>query len=73
MQSNLQTPNSKLNTVIMTEGAKVSDIYLSEFLLLIDKSLMSDQSVTFWQIFYVSGSLFIKTSICVQLLRLASN
>lgn len=34
---------------------------------------MSKQSVTFWQIFYVSSSLFIKTSICVQLLRIASN
>ncbi|KAH7245606.1 hypothetical protein BKA59DRAFT_511571 [Fusarium tricinctum] len=46
------TPDSKLNTAIMIEGAK---------------------SVTFWQMFYVSGSLFIKTSICVQLLRIASN
>ncbi|SPJ70480.1 related to integral membrane protein PTH11 [Fusarium torulosum] len=46
------TPDSKLNTAIMIEGAR---------------------SVTFWQIFYVSSSLFIKTSICVQLLRIANN
>ncbi|QPG93470.1 hypothetical protein C2857_000066 [Epichloe festucae Fl1] len=46
------TPDSKLTTAIMIEGAK---------------------SVTFWQVFYVSGPLFIKASICVQLLRIANN
>ncbi|KAF4997112.1 hypothetical protein FDECE_12189 [Fusarium decemcellulare] len=45
------TPDSRLNTAIMIEGAKV---------------------IVFWQIFYVSGSVFIKTSICAQLMRIAT-
>ncbi|KAF4963470.1 hypothetical protein FSARC_8519 [Fusarium sarcochroum] len=31
------------------------------------------KSVALWQIFYVSGSVFIKSSICIQLLRIATN
>ncbi|KAJ3527239.1 hypothetical protein NM208_g10798 [Fusarium decemcellulare] len=45
------TPDSRLNTAIMIEGAKV---------------------IVFWQIFYVSGSVFIKASICAQLMRIAT-
>ncbi|EQB58536.1 hypothetical protein CGLO_01206 [Colletotrichum gloeosporioides Cg-14] len=45
------SPDSKLNTAIMIEGAK---------------------SIVLWQIFYVSGSLLIKTSICVTLIRIAT-
>jgi hypothetical protein len=31
------------------------------------------QAIFFWQIFYVSGSVFIKASICVQLMRIATD
>ncbi|KXH30254.1 hypothetical protein CNYM01_04176 [Colletotrichum nymphaeae SA-01] len=45
------SPDSKLNTAIMIEGAK---------------------AIVLWQIFYVSGSLFIKASICATLVRIAT-
>ncbi|KAK1633248.1 hypothetical protein BDP81DRAFT_495453 [Colletotrichum phormii] len=45
------SPDSKLNTAIMIEGAK---------------------AIVLWQIFYVSGSLLIKTSICATLVRIAT-
>ncbi|EXF82141.1 hypothetical protein CFIO01_00655 [Colletotrichum fioriniae PJ7] len=45
------SPDSKLNTATMIEGAK---------------------AIVLWQIFYVSGSLFIKASICATLVRIAT-
>ncbi|TDZ28987.1 hypothetical protein C8035_v007289 [Colletotrichum spinosum] len=46
------SPDSKLNTPMMVEGAK---------------------AMVLWQIFYVSGSLLIKTSICATLIRIATH
>ncbi|KAF4472584.1 integral membrane PTH11 [Fusarium albosuccineum] len=64
------TADSRLNTAIMIEGAKVGLSYSKGFHRL--ANYLSIQVIVFWQIFYVSGSVFIKASICAQLMRIAT-
>lgn len=53
------------------EGMKVCLECGERVLLCLVVSNLGKQVVTLWQIFYMSGSVFIKTSICTTLLRLS--
>lgn len=64
------TPDSRLNTEQQMQGGMV-DNYPHSDPIRTSRTSDNTQAVVLWQLFYVSSSAFIKSSICTTLMRIA--